>query len=91
MCDITNDEPSGDLNYFGVFFYDCEENQGTVHFELLHSTSKSYLYSIKGLTPSPSNLIDEEILIAKTEGINPTKVFKKIAEILKEILCPECV
>lgn len=91
MCDIEMGQISGKLNHFRVEFFDCEGDEGVIHLELLVETEKSLVYSVKGNAASTFEVISTEVLVPKEADINPTKVFKKVAELLKKTLCPKCI
>jgi len=84
-CNIELLEIDGNLESFSATYQDCNGNTGSVTIVLLEEN----LYSASGINTENLNF-ETEFKIGEEFNINPTKVFKFVAKILKKYLCPEC-
>ena len=83
MCKLNLIEINGDIEQFSATYQDCEGAQGVVTI-----TKNGTNYNLIGNNTAGENFeTDIEIIEA---GINPTKVFKLVAKLLKKYLCPTC-
>ena len=87
MCDLSIITIGEDVVQFECEFKDCSDNTGSLS---AVDTTGDGLYLFEGTSTNGTSFSTEE-QVPEDARLNPTKVFKFIAEKLKDLLCPTCV
>jgi hypothetical protein len=92
MCSIKQQSISGNTDDFTADFSDClEYAYGEVTCVVIEELpGGAATYSITGYATDNAPVEEQEDVPA-SERLNPSKVFKWIADKLKETLCPTCM
>lgn len=87
MCDLSIVEIGEDVSNFNCDFMDCNGATGNASFVEVNPDG---LYLIEGMATNEQSFSVQQV-VPKEAKVNPTKLFKFIADKLKEILCPTCM
>lgn len=92
MCSIKQQSITGNTDDFEADFSDClEYSFGNVTCQVVEELAGGAAkYSVVGYATDNAQ-VEEEEEVPASERLNPGKVFKWIADKLKDVLCPSCM